>query len=55
MAKKDSASSGKKAGSTRVQVKNPVSGHWVKLDTRSGRIVGHKKSPGAYKGIPRKK
>ena len=55
MAKKGSSSGQRRTSSTRVQVKNPVSGHWVKLDTRSGKIVDHKKSPGPYKGIPQKK
>jgi hypothetical protein len=40
--------------STRVQVKNPVTKQWVKLDTKTGRIVDSKKSPGPYKGIPKK-
>jgi hypothetical protein len=38
----------------RVQVKNPVTNRWVKLDTNSGRIVDHKKSPGPYKGVKKK-
>ena len=40
--------------STRVQVKNPVTKQWVKLDTKTGRIVDSKKSPGPYKNIPKK-
>lgn len=40
--------------STRVQVKNPVTERWVKIDTVNGRIVDTKKSPGPYKGIPKK-
>jgi len=39
----------------RVQVKNPVTKRWVKLDTKTGRIVDHKKTPGPYKGVRRKK
>ena len=39
----------------RVQVKNPVTDRWVKLDTKSGRIVDHKKTPGPYKGVRQKK
>ena len=35
-----------------VQVKNPRSGHWVKVNTSAGKIVGHKSSSGPYKGIP---
>jgi hypothetical protein len=39
---------------TRVQVKNPITERWVKLNTKTGRIVDTKKSPGPYKNIPRK-
>lgn len=35
----------------RVQVKNPATGHYVKIDTKTGRIVDQKKSPGPYKGV----
>jgi hypothetical protein len=35
-----------------VQVKNPKSGHYVKIDRDVGRIIDHKKSEGPYKGIP---
>ena len=38
----------------RVQIKNPVTGRYVKLDTKTGRIIAHKKSKGPYKGIPMK-
>jgi hypothetical protein len=38
----------------RVQVKNPLTNRWVKLDTSTGRIVDHKKSPGPYKGVRKK-
>ena len=34
-----------------VQVKNPRSGRYVKIDRSVGRIVSHKKSPGPYKGV----
>jgi len=40
--------------SDRVQVKNPVTNRWVKLDTTMGRIVDTKKSPGPYKGVLQK-
>jgi len=40
---------------TRVQVLNQVTNRWVKLDTNTGRIVDHKKSPGPYKGIIKKR
>jgi hypothetical protein len=42
------------SGGSRVQVKNPVTDRWVKLDTRTGRVVDTKKSPGPYKGVPKK-
>ena len=47
---------GSRAGTIkdRVQVKNPVTGRYVKLDTRTGRILDHKKSKGPYKGIRKK-
>ena len=35
-----------------VQVKNPRSGHYVKIDRSVGKIISHKKSTGPYKGIP---
>jgi len=35
-----------------VQVKNPRSGRYVKIDRSAGMIVSHKKSPGPYKGVP---
>lgn len=35
-----------------VQVKNPRSGHYVKINRAQGKIVAHKTSPGPYKGIP---
>jgi hypothetical protein len=34
-----------------VQVKNPKTGHYVKIDRAKGRIVAHKKSSGPYKGV----
>lgn len=35
-----------------VQVKNPRTGHYVKIDRAEGRILAHKKSEGPYKGLP---
>jgi hypothetical protein len=35
-----------------VQVKNPKSGHYVKIDRSKGKIIDHKKSDGPYKGVP---
>ncbi|MDP2216375.1 MAG: hypothetical protein Q8J68_03700 [Methanolobus sp.] len=35
-----------------VQVKNPKSGRYVKIDRDAGRILDHKKTEGPYKNIP---
>ena len=35
-----------------VQVKNPVTNEYVKIDREKGRIIGHKKTEKPYKGIP---
>jgi hypothetical protein len=35
-----------------VQVKNPRSGHYVKIDRTKGQIIDHKKSDGPYKDVP---
>lgn len=35
-----------------VQVKNPRSGHFVKIDRTAGKIIDHKKTDGAYKNVP---
>ena len=35
-----------------VQVKNPRTGHYVKIDRSLGRIIDHKKSSGPYSNIP---
>lgn len=35
-----------------VQIKNPRSNHYVKIDRTEGKIIDHKKSDGPYKGIP---
>lgn len=35
-----------------VQVKNPKSGRYVKIDRGAGRILDHKKTEGPYKNIP---
>ncbi|MFY0653968.1 MAG: hypothetical protein JXQ96_18145 [Cyclobacteriaceae bacterium] len=34
-----------------VQVKNPKTGKYVKIDRDKGKIVAHKKSTGPYKGV----
>ena len=35
-----------------VQVKNPKSGHYVKIGRSAGKIISHKKTAGPYKGVP---
>jgi hypothetical protein len=35
-----------------VQVKNPKTGHYVRIDRTKGKIISHKKSEGPYKGVP---
>ena len=35
----------------RVQYINPKTGKWVKIDTRTGKIVGYKKTYGPYKNV----
>ena len=41
-----------KSKSRMVQVKNPKTGVYVKIDRKLGKIVSHKKSRGPYKGVP---
>lgn len=35
-----------------VQVKNPKTDRYVKIDRSAGKIISNKKSNGPYKGIP---
>jgi hypothetical protein len=35
-----------------VQVKNPRSGRYVKIDRSEGKILDYKKSEGPYKNVP---
>lgn len=35
-----------------VQIKNPRTGHYVKINRSEGKIVSHKSSKGPYKGVP---
>jgi hypothetical protein len=35
----------------RVQILNPVTQRWVKVDTYTGCIIAHKKTPEPYKNI----
>ncbi|MBA7688461.1 hypothetical protein ES703_96942 [subsurface metagenome] len=34
-----------------VQIKNPKSGRYIKIDRRLGKIIAHKNSDGPYKNI----
>ena len=38
----------------RIQVLNPVTRRWVKIDTKTGKIVEQKKTFGPYKGVRKK-
>jgi hypothetical protein len=51
MATNTGQSSRKGAVKERVQAQNPVTHRYVKIDTNTGRIIDHKKTPGPYKGI----
>lgn len=42
----------KKGKSDIVQVKNPRTGRYVKIDRAKGKIISHKKSEGKYKNVP---
>ena len=35
-----------------VQVKNPRTDRYVKIDRTAGLIIAHKKAQGPYKGVP---
>jgi hypothetical protein len=35
-----------------IQIKNPRTGRYVKIDRSAGRILSHKKSEGKYKNVP---
>ena len=35
-----------------VQVKNPRTERYVKIDRSAGRILSHKSSPGPYQNVP---
>ena len=50
MAKK-TAEGRKGAVKNRVQMLNPRTGRWVKVDTETWKIIEQKKTPGPYKGI----
>jgi DNA repair protein RadC len=38
-----------------MQAYNPQTKRWVKIETRTGRIVGRKRTAGAYKDLPKRK
>lgn len=35
-----------------VQLKNPRSGHYIKIDRKLGKVLEYKDSDGPYEGIP---
>lgn len=35
-----------------VQLRNPMTGYWVKVDRKQGKIVAQKKTPGPFKNVP---
>lgn len=35
-----------------VQIRNPRTGRYVKVDRAAGLILAHKQSDGPYKGVP---
>jgi hypothetical protein len=55
MAKRSSSGHLVGAIANRVQVKNPVTNKWVKIDTEKGRIIDQKSTPGPYKNVTKKK
>ncbi len=38
----------------RVQLQNPVTKNWIKVDTKNGKILDVKRTPGPFKGVERK-
>ena len=51
MAKRDRSGKLKGQISHRVQALNPVTKRWVKIDTKHGGIVQHKKSSGKFENV----
>jgi hypothetical protein len=39
-------------GNNIIQIRNPRSGYYIKIDRSKGKIISHKKTEGAYKNIP---
>lgn len=54
MAKRDETGKLQGQVSKRIQALNPVTKRWVKIDTETGRIIAHKKSPEPYKSVRKK-
>ncbi len=42
----------KKAPANVVQIKHPMTGLYVRINKVKGKITGHKRTPGPYKGVP---
>lgn len=51
MAKNTGEGSRRGAIAKRVQIQNPITGTFIKLDTDTGRVLEQKKSPGPFKGV----
>ena len=51
MAKHTGEGARKATAKNRIQMQNPITGTFIKLDTDTGRIVEQKKSPGPFKGV----
>ena len=51
MAESTGSGGPKRAFKQRIQMLNPVTKRYVKIDTHTGRIIDQKKSPGPYKGV----
>ena len=54
MAKRDESGKLRGSISNRVQALNPVTKRWVKIDTSTGKIIGHKSSSTPYKNVRKK-
>ncbi len=51
MTKDDGDGARKGTVKNRIQMQNPITGNFIKLDTETGRIVEQKKSPGPFRGV----
>lgn len=56
MAKNPPSGDNRRVGAVknRVQVLNPKTGQWTKIDTTTHRIIGQKKGGAPYKGVRKK-